>query len=161
MIKRVNFAVSSKRRLQMSTTKINISPVEGTYIRLILAIENMDKEKLVDLGDSYLLKLNKKNKSGNELYFSMLFNKKLINKVGRSTNPTVTITKNKNLISLEITIMLDLTEPIKEENYYFIKREFATTPAFEISYKMNEEYYDKKILQHLNGENVGGNSTEV
>jgi len=145
----------------MSTTKINISPVEGTYIRLILAIENMDKEKLVDLGDSYLLKLNKKNKSGNELYFSMLFNKKLINKVGRSTNPTVTITKNKNLISLEITIMLDLTEPIKEENYYFIKREFATTPAFEISYKMNEEYYDKKILQHLNGENVGGNSTEV
>ncbi len=58
----------------MSTTKINISPVEGTYIRLILAIENMDKEKLVDLGDSYLLKLNKKNKSGNELYFSMLFN---------------------------------------------------------------------------------------
>lgn len=161
MIKRVNFAVSSKRRLQMSTTKINISPVEGTYIRLILAIENMDKEKLVDLGDSYLLKLNKKNKSGNELYFSMLFNKKLINKVGRSTNPTVTITKNKNLISLEITIMLDLTEPIKEENYYFIKREFATTPAFEISYKMNEEYYDKKILQHLNGENVGENSSEV
>ncbi|WP_449598702.1 hypothetical protein [Niallia sp. Marseille-Q9988] len=57
--------------------------------------------------------------------------------------------------------MLDLTEPIKEENYYFIKREFATTPAFEISYKMNEEYYDKKILQHLNGENVGENSSEV
>lgn len=106
----------------MSSTKINISPVENTYIRLILAIENMDKEKLVDLGDSYLLKVNKKNKSGNELHFSMLFNKKLINKVARSTNPTVNITKNKHLISLEITIMLDLTEPIKEENFFWIKK---------------------------------------
>lgn len=46
----------------MSSTKINISPVENRYIRLLLAIENMDKEKLVDLGDSYLLKLNKKIK---------------------------------------------------------------------------------------------------
>ena len=144
----------------MSSTKINISPVENTYIRLILAIENMDKEKLVDLGDSYLLKVNKKNKSGNELHFSMLFNKKLINKVARSTNPTVNITKNKNLISLEITIMLDLTEPIKEENFFWIKKEFASTPAFEISYKMNEEYFDKKILQHLNKE-ANEESTEV
>ncbi|KLV28060.1 hypothetical protein CHH55_20160 [Niallia circulans] len=144
----------------MSSTKINISPVENTYIRLILAIENMDKEKLVDLGDSYLLKVNKKNKSGNELHFSMLFNKKLINKVARSTNPTVNITKNKNLISLEITIMLDLTEPIKEENFFWIKKEFASTPAFEISYKMNEEYFDKKILQHLNKE-ATEESTEV
>lgn len=144
----------------MSSTKINISPVENTYIRLILAIENMDKEKLVDLGDSYLLKVNKKNKSGNELHFSILFNKKLINKVARSTNPTVNITKNKNLISLEITIMLDLTEPIKEENFFWIKKEFASTPAFEISYKMNEEYFDKKILQHLNKE-ANEESTEV
>ncbi|AYV66596.1 MULTISPECIES: hypothetical protein [Niallia] len=144
----------------MSSTKINISPVENTYIRLILAIENMDKEKLVDLGDSYLLKVNKKNKSGNELHFSMLFNKKLINKVARSTNPTVNITKNKHLISLEITIMLDLTEPIKEENFFWIKKEFASTPAFEISYKMNEEYFDKKILQHLNKE-ANEESTEV
>ncbi|MED5099678.1 hypothetical protein P9858_06035 [Niallia circulans] len=120
----------------------------------------MDKEKLVDLGDSYLLKVNKKNKSGNELHFSMLFNKKLINKVARSTNPTVNITKNKNLISLEITIMLDLTEPIKEENFFWIKKEFASTPAFEISYKMNEEYFDKKILQHLNKE-ATEESTEV
>jgi hypothetical protein len=144
----------------MSSTKINISPVENTYIRLILAIENMDKEKLVDLGDSYLLKVNKKNKSGNELHFSMLFNKKLINKVARSTNPTVNITKNKNLISLEITIMLDLTEPIKEENFFWIKKEYASTPAFEISYKMNEEYFDKKILQHLNKE-ATEESTEV
>ncbi|MFP3721861.1 hypothetical protein SFC57_05190 [Niallia circulans] len=144
----------------MSSTKINISPVENTYIRLILAIENMDKEKLVDLGDSYLLKVNKKNKSGNELHFSMLFNKKLINKGARSTNPTVNITKNKNLISLEITIMLDLTEPIKEENFFWIKKEFASTPAFEISYKMNEEYFDKKILQHLNKE-ATEESTEV
>jgi len=161
MIKRVNFTVSSKRRLQMSSTKINIAPVENTYIRLILAIENMDKEKLVDLGDSYLLKLNKKNKSGNELHFSMLFNKKLMNKVARSTNPTVNITKNKNLISLEITIMLDLTEPTKEDNYYWIKKEFATTPAFEISYKMNEEYFDKKVLQHLNKQDASEESTEV
>ncbi|MED3794731.1 hypothetical protein P4571_20065 [Niallia alba] len=145
----------------MSATKINIAPVENTYIRLILAIENMDKEKLVDLGDSYLLKLNKKNKSGNELHFSMLFNKKLMNKVARSTNPTVNITKNKNLISLEITIMLDLTEPTKEDNYYWIKKEFATTPAFEISYKMNEEYFDKKVLQHLNKQDASEESTEV
>ncbi|KAB7673178.1 hypothetical protein [Bacillus sp. B1-b2] len=133
----------------MSSTKINISPVEDTYIKLILTMEEMDREKLVDLGDSYLLKLNKKNKSGNELYFSMLFNKKLMNKVARSTNPTVNITRNKNLISLEIVIMMGLDEAVHDENFYFIKKEFATSPSFEISYKMNEDYYHKKISQQL------------
>lgn len=133
----------------MSSTKINISPVEDTYIKLILSMEEMDREKLVDLGDSYLLKLNKKNKSGNELYFSMLFNKKLMNKVARSTNPTVNITRNKNLISLEIVIMMELDEAIHEDNFYYIKKEFATSPSFELSYKMNEEYYHKKITQQM------------
>ena len=149
MIKSVHFAVSSKRRIQMSSTKINISLVEDTYIKLILSLEDMDREKLVDLGDSYLLKLNKKNKSGNELYFSILFNKKLMNKVARTTNPIVNITRNKNLISLEITIMLELNEAIQEENGYWIRKEFATSPSFEISYKMNEEYYHKKITQQM------------
>jgi len=149
MIKSVHFAVSSKRRIQMSSTKINISPVEDTYIKLILSLEDMDREKLVDLGDSYLLKLNKKNKSGNELYFSILFNKKLMNKVARTTNPIVNITRNKNLISLEVIIMLELSEAIQKENYYWIEKEFATSPSFEISYKMNEEYYHKKITQQL------------
>ncbi|WP_445506190.1 hypothetical protein [Niallia sp. 03190] len=133
----------------MSATKITISPVENMYIKLVLSIQDMDKDKLEDLGDSFLLKMNKKSKSGNELNFSIFFNKKLINKPVRTSNPTISITKNKHLVSLEVTIMLELNEVSKEESFYWIKKEYATTPPFEISYKMNPSYYDKKIGQHL------------
>jgi len=133
----------------MSATKINVTPVENKYIRLILSIENMDKEKIEDLGDSFLVQINKKSKSGNELYFSIFFNKKLMNKPVKSSNPSVSITKNKNFISLEATLMLELTEIQKAGEFYLINKEYATTPAFEISYKMNQTYYDKKIGQYL------------
>lgn len=129
----------------MSTTKINISPVEDTYIKLILSIEDMEREKLEDLGDSYLLKINKKSKSGNELYFSVFFHKKLMNKPSRPSNPSVNITRNKNLVSLELNLLLEKNEIDQAEDFYWIKKEYATSPAFEISYKMNETYFQKKM----------------
>ncbi|PKG23776.1 hypothetical protein [Niallia nealsonii] len=144
----------------MSTTKINITPVENKYIRLILSLENMDKEKLEDLGDSFLVKINKKSKSGNELYFSIFFNKKLMNKPVKSSNPSVSITKNKNLIALEVTMMLELTEIQKAGEFYLVNKEYATTPAFEFSYKMNQAYYDKKIGQYLESERVEEDTEE-
>ncbi|WP_445490937.1 hypothetical protein [Niallia sp. 03133] len=133
----------------MSTTKINISPVENKYIKLILSIQEMDKNKLEDLGDSFLLKINKKSKSGNELNFSIFFNKKLLNKPVRTSNPIVSLTKNKNLVTMEISLMLELNELKQEEDFYWIKKEYATTPPFELSYKMNAAYYEKKIGQFL------------
>jgi hypothetical protein len=123
----------------------NIAPVENKYIKLTMSIADMDKEKLVDLGDSFLLKMNKKSKSGNELYFSVLFAKKMMNKPSRTTNPSVAITKSKNLITVELTILLELDSIAHNEGFYWIKTENAASPAFELSYKMNESYYDKKV----------------
>ncbi|MFT8322831.1 MAG: hypothetical protein ABF649_18325 [Bacillus sp. (in: firmicutes)] len=141
----------------MSATKINISPVENKYIKLILTIQDMDKEKLEDLGDSFLLKINKKSKSGNELNFSIFFNKKIMNKPARTSNPIVNITKNKNLVSFEVIMMLELNELKTEEDFYWIRKEYATTPPFELSYKMNEAYYEKKIGQYLTTETNADN----
>ncbi|MGG0736259.1 hypothetical protein [Niallia taxi] len=133
----------------MAATKINIAPVENKYIKLIMSVEDMDKEKLVDLGDSFLLKMNKKSKSGNELYFSVLFAKKMMNKPSRTSNPSIAITKNKNLITVTLTIMQELESIQESEGFYWIKTENAASPAFEFSYKMNESYYDKKVTQVL------------
>ncbi|WP_458413386.1 hypothetical protein ACNQFZ_00365 [Schinkia sp. CFF1] len=133
----------------MTKTKIRISPLMDDRVQLQLEIEGISKEDLIEVDNSYLLEVKKAAKSGNELQFTIFFNKRFFTKkVVKAGNPSINMVSTNKLLSIHITSDLSQSEIRHSDGgQYCIETEVAGDISFSVKFNVTEEYFRKKILE--------------
>lgn len=132
----------------MTKTKIRISPLVDDRVQLNLEIEGISKEDLIEVDNSYLFEVKKTSKSGNELQFTIFFNKRFFNKkVAKAGNPSLNMASTNKLLSITIMSDFNQSDIINSGPHYCIETEVAGEISFSIKFKVTEEYFRKKILE--------------
>ncbi|MEC1721776.1 hypothetical protein [Schinkia azotoformans] len=132
----------------MAKTKIRISPHKGDRVQLFLEIEGISKEKLIEVDNSYLLEVKNASKSGNELLFTIFFNKRFFTKkLVKEGNPRITMVPANKLLTIQITTDFHESEIGKSGSRLLIEKEVAGEMPLTIKFNVTEKYYQKKIAE--------------
>ena len=130
----------------MAKTKIRISPYKEERLQLFLEIEGISKDNLIEVDNSYLYEVKNVSKSGNELLFTIFFNKRFFTKkMIKEGNPRVTMLPANKMLTIQITTDCNESEVRKSGSHYIIEKEVAGEVPLTIKFSVTEEYYQKKI----------------
>lgn len=132
----------------MAKTKIRISPYKEDRVQLFLEIEGISKDDLIEVDNSYLFEVKNISKSGNELLFTIFFNKRLFTKkMVKEGNPRITMLPTNKLLTLQITTDFNESEIRKSDSRFNIEKEVAGEIPLTIKFNVTEQYYQKKIVE--------------
>ncbi|WP_102348472.1 hypothetical protein [Bacillus sp. Marseille-P3661] len=132
----------------MAKTKIRISPSKEDKVELTLDIEGLSKENLVEVADAYFFEDKKVSKSGNELYYTIFFNKRFFNKkVIKNGNPSITMYSSNKLLTINIKAEFSVTDIRQNESNYIFEKEVAGDVSFTVKFTVSENYYREKITE--------------
>lgn len=132
----------------MAKTKIRISPYKEDRVQLFLEIEGISKDDLIEVDNSYLFEVKNISKSGNELLFTIFFNKRLFTKkMVKEGNPRITMLPTNKLLTLQITTDFNESEIRKSDSHFNIEKEVAGEIPLTIKFNVTEQYYQKKIVE--------------
>lgn len=132
----------------MAKTKIRISPYKEERVQLFLEIEGISKDNLIEVDNSYLFEVKNVSKSGNELLFTIFFNKRFFTKkMVKEGNPRLTMLPSNKLLTIQITTDCHESEVRKSDSHYIIEKEVAGEVPLTIKFNVTEEYYQKKIIE--------------
>lgn len=137
----------------MAKTKIRISPYKDERVQLFLEIEGISKEKLIEVDNSYIFEVKNVSKSGNELLFTIFFNKRFFTKkLVKEGNPRITMVPANKFLTIQITTDFHETEIRKSGSHFIIEKEVAGDMPLTIKFNVTEEYYLKKIAEKKENE---------
>jgi len=132
----------------LAKTKIRISPYKDDRVQLFLEIEGISKDNLIEVDNSYLFEVKNVSKSGNELLFTIFFNKRFFTKkMVKEGNPRLTMLPSNKLLTIQITTDCSESEVRKSDSHYIIEKEVAGEVPLTIKFNVTEEYYQKKISE--------------
>lgn len=132
----------------LAKTKIRISPYKDDRVQLFLEIEGISKDNLIEVDNSYLFEVKNVSKSGNELLFTIFFNKRFFTKkMVKEGNPRLTMLPSNKLLTIQITTDCHESEVRKSDSHYIIEKEVAGEVPLTIKFNVTEEYYHKKISE--------------
>lgn len=132
----------------MAKTKIRISPYKEDRVQLFLEIEGISNDDLIEVDNSYLFEVKNISKSGNELLFTIFFNKRLFTKkMVKEGNPRITMLPTNKLLTLQITTDFNESEIRKSDSRFNIEKEVAGEIPLTIKFNVTEQYYQKKIVE--------------
>ncbi len=132
----------------LAKTKIRISPYKDDRVQLFLEIEGISKDNLIEVDNSYLFEVKNVSKSGNELLFTIFFNKRFFTKkIIKEGNPRITMLPSNKLLTIQIMTDCNESEVRKSDSHYIIEKEVAGEVPLTIKFNVTEEYYQKKISE--------------
>jgi hypothetical protein len=134
--------------LVLPKTKIRISPNKDERVQLFLEIEGISKDNLIEVDNSYLFEVKNVSKSGNELLFTIFFNKRYFTKkMIKEGNPSITMLPVNKLLTMQITTHFSESEIRKSESHFIFEKEVAGEMSLTIKFNVTEQYYQKKIVE--------------
>lgn len=131
----------------MSKTKIRISPVKDYKVQFVLEVSEISKSELTEVVDSYLFEFKKISKSGNQLSFSMFFDKKYFNRsIVKEGNPYILVFSSNQLLTIKITSIIAESEIKDKGMRYSLEKESTGDITFSSKFDATYSYFQKNIL---------------
>lgn len=131
----------------MAKTKIRIIPLKDYRVQLVLEVNDITKEDVKEVADSYLFELKKTSKSGNSLSFSIVFeNKYFYRNAAKGGNPSIILTSANKKLSLKITNIFKESEIRRLGSLYAMEVQAIGENPFTIKFEVGYSYFREKIL---------------